>query len=415
MNGPLYAARFFLNLLYLTRIKLTDSTEPAMPFQTLAKYLAVPLLFAYGLAHAAEAGSPHDRAVYQAVQVARAMMSSQDIYDRILAAGALSDIGDSKALETIARALIVDDNVVQRSAIDTLITANHPNSVDLLFKSASASPAILGMMAESLASVPRSDMGELLAKALEHENDFVKRHALQALVRAPGSGESAAIEKLEENTQTSPIIKAYAEYALLAEGQKSRAKDMMAAAKSTNADIREVSAVALGLIDSKESRAALGTLSKDSDQRVALAAVASDAGLGNQDASGKIIQVIAYGTPMESTVLAGAMKRLPGKTALQITQTLMSCCKLKGDAATRLLESWAFINADATAVYRWGLSHQEADVRMQTIWMVGHRKDAAAISLLVPFLGDEDPGIRGMAAWAIIHTKGDSYVEGVET
>jgi hypothetical protein len=52
---------------------------------------------------------------------------------------------------------------------------------------------------------------------------------------------------------------------------------------------------------------------------------------------------------------------------------------------------------------------------MQTIWMVGHRKDAAAISLLVPFLGDEDPGIRGMAAWAIIHTKGDSYVEGVET
>ena len=134
-----------------------------MPFQALAKYLAVPLLFAYGLAHAAEAGSPHDRAVYQAVQVARAMMSSQDIYDRILAAGALSDIGDSKALETIARALIVDDNVVQRSAIDTLITANHPNSVDLLFKSASASPAILGMMAESLASVPRSDMGELLA------------------------------------------------------------------------------------------------------------------------------------------------------------------------------------------------------------------------------------------------------------
>jgi hypothetical protein len=148
---------------------------------------------------------------------------------------------------------------------------------------------------------------------------------------------------------------------------------------------------------------------------VALAAVASDAGLGNQDASGKIIQVIAYGTPMESTVLAGAMKRLPGKIALQITQTLMSCCKLKGDAATRLLESWAFINADATAVYRWGLTHQEADVRMQTIWMVGHRKDAAAISLLAPFLGDEDSGIRGMAAWAIIHTNGDRYVEGVET
>ena len=386
-----------------------------MPFPALAKSLAVPLLFAYGLAHAAEAGLPHDRTLSQAVQVARAMMSSQDIYDRILAAGALSDIGDSKALEQIARALTVDDNVVQRSAIDTLITANHPNSVDLLFKSASASPAILGMMAESLASVPRSDMGELLAKALEHESDFVKRHALQALVRAPGSGENAAIEKLAKNAETSPVIKAYANYALLAEGQKSHAKDMMVAAKSKNPDIREVAAVALGLIDTKESRAALGILSKDTDQRVGLAAVASDAGLGNQDASGKIIQVIAYGTPMESTVMAAAIKRLPGKIALQITQTLMSCCKLKGDAATRLLESWAFIHADATAVYRWGLAHNEADARMQTIWMVGHRKDAAAMSLLVPFLGDEDPGIRGMAAWAIIHTTGDHYVEGVET
>jgi len=406
---------FFLNLLYLTRIKLSDSMEPVMPISFFARCLALPLVFAVSLVQAEQSAGPHDRALSQAVQVARTMMASQDIYDRILAAGALSDIGDSKALETIARCLTVDDNVVQRSAIDTLITANHPNSVDLLFKSASASPAILGMMAESLASVPRSDMGELLAKALEHESDFVKKHALQALVRAPGAEEGVAIEKLVQDAGTSPTIKAYAEYALLAEGHKSRAKDMMLAAKSTNSDIREVAAVALGLVDTKESRAALAILSKDTEQRVGLAAVASDAGLGNQDASGKIIQVIAYGTPMESSVLAGSMKRLPGKIALQITETLMTCCKLKGDAATRLLESWAFIHADATAVYHWGLTHKEADVRMQTIWMVGHRKDAAAVPLIAPFLEDEDPGIRGMAAWSIIHINGGHYVEGVET
>ena len=363
----------------------------------------------------AAAPASHERALRDAVRVAKEMMASKDIYDRILAAGALSDIGDKQALEILERCLTVDDTVIQRSAIDTLITANHPNSIDLLFKSASRNGEVLALMAESLASIPRDDMGELLVKALHEQSDFVKKHALQALVRAPGNREQAELLKMVSAPETSPVIKAYANFALYAGGRKELASELLKAAQSGSSDIREVAAVGLGLVDSKEARAALKSLGKETEQRVAVAAVASSAGLGDDDAVGKIIQVIGFGKPMEATVMAGAMKRLPPKLALQITETVLACCRLKGDAATRLLESWGFIAADASKIYDWGLAHQEPDVRMQTLWVIGQRRDAGAIERVAPYLNDKDAGIRGMAAWTIIHIEGANFVDGVET
>ena len=362
----------------------------------------------------AAAAAP-DKELYAAVKVAKTMMNSPDIYDRILAAGALADIGDKQALTLLAKCLEVDDPVVQRSAIDTLLTGVHPNSIDVLFKSAERSPVVLGLMAESLASVPREGMGELLAKALREQSDFVKKHALQALARVPGSGQDAAVRELIDSTQTANSIRAYGKYVLLADGQRDLAADFLQAAKSGNTDIREVAAVALGLVDTKASRAALLVLTKEEDQRVALAALGSSAALGDPDAPGKIIHTIAYGKPLQASVMAGAMKRLPGPLALQITTTLLKCCRLTGDGATRLLESWGFIRADATSVYAWGLAHPEADVRMQTLWLIGQRRDELALGRVAAFLGDADAGIRGMAAWAIVRIRYEHYVGGVET
>lgn len=363
---------------------------------------------------AAEPATQDDQTLYRAVDVAREMMSSQDIYDRILAAGALSDIGDAQALVLLERCIGIDDIVIRRSAIDTLITGSHPNSINLLFKSASGNPEVLGLMAESLASIPRDDMGDLLVEALGNGSDFVKKHALQALVRSAGSAEDAAVRALVENANTSPVIRAYGQYTLMVGGDNAARSAMLTAADESNADVREVAAVALGLVDSKESKAKLGELAKESDQRVALAAVASKAALGDDDAIAQIIQTIGYGKPMEATVMAGALKRLPPSLASQVTETLLTCCPLKNDAATRLLESWGWIKSDATKVYDWGLSHKEADIRMQTIWLIGQRKDETAIARLVPFLKDADPGIRGMAAWSIVHTAGHRYVSGVQ-
>lgn len=382
----------------------------------IALKLLVCCLLASPLSGAQQSDADTDRSLYQAVDVAREMMSSDDIYDRILAAGALSDIGDAQALVLLERCIAIDDIVIRRSAIDTLISGSHPNSVNLLFKAASGDDEVLGLMAESLASVPRDDMGDLLLEALDGQSDFVKKHALQALVRSTGSAESAAVRKLVAASGTSPVIRAYGNYALLSGGDSSVGAAMLATVDaSSNADELEVAAVALGLIDSKESRAALEKLTKVNDQRVVLAAIASKAALGDQDAVAQIIKTIGYGRPMEATVMAGSLKRLPPKLASQITETLLTCCPLKNDAATRLLESWGWIATDAGKVYDWGLSHKEADIRMQTIWLIGQRRDEAAIRRLVPFLKDDDAGIRGMAAWAIVHIAGHRYVGGIAT
>ena len=378
---------------------------------TLVAALCIP-----ACALAADAGETEtDRSLYRAVDVARDMMQSQDIYDRILAAGTLSDIGDTQALALLEKCIDFDDIVIRRSAIDTLITATHPNSVNLLFKAASRNPEVLGLMAESLASIPRDDMGDLLLEALDGGTDYVKKHALQAMVRSAGKLEDTAVRALVANQDTSPVIRAYGEYTLLVGGDAHARAAMLAAADESNPDVREVAAVGLGLVDSKASRDKLTLLSKESDERVALAAIASKAALGDDDAIAQIIKTIGYGKPMEAIVMAGALKRLPPAMASQITETLIHCCPLKNDAATRMLESWGWIASDATKVYDWGLGHKEADIRMQTIWLIGHRKDEAALARLVPFLQDQDAGIRGMAAWSIVHIAGRRYVAGVQT
>ena len=75
----------------------------------------------------------------------------------------------------------------------------------------------------------------------------------------------------------------------------------------------------------------------------------------------------------------------------------------------------AWIGGDADFLYQWGLAHKEADVRLQTLWLIGHRRDASTVKELSTYLKDQNPGIRTMAAWAIIHSADGGFVGGVET
>jgi HEAT repeat protein len=166
---------------------------------------------------------------------------------------------------------------------------------------------------------------------------------------------------------------------------------------------REVAAIGMGLMPAARTGKRLQTLMTDrSDERTALAALASAAGQGNDEAIGRLIKGVAYGKPLESAALAGALKRLPPKTAAGITKVLMTCCKLSADAATRVLESWSTIDANPAALYSWGLAHEEPDVKLQTVWLIGHRKDASALALLGPLLDDSDVALRTMAAWSVL-------------
>ena len=380
--------------------------------------LAALPLCQFGLSSVA-AGLSHEeqlQLVHEAVRVAKQISAtdSADVYDRILVAGALAETGDAESLQFLKRTLGNSDFVLKRSAIDTLMSSSHPSELDLLFRTASSDPQVRGFMVESLAATPRADMDDVLGDALKNGNLFVRKNALQAIARGEVVSLSDEVEAMVADPQTDATIKAYGYYALARNGQSKKVyAQLVEIVAKGQVEAREVAVIALGLTDTKETKELLSKLSKtDDDQRVSLAALASSAGLGNDESIGRLIHGIAYGKAMEQAVLAGSLKRLPPDKASKITDILMSCCKLTPDAATRVLESWSTIQADASNVYLWGLGNEQADVRLQAVWLVGHRKDLNALQRISNLLKDKDPAIRAMAAWSIIHTAGSGYVGG---
>jgi hypothetical protein len=175
-----------------------------------------------------------------------------------------------------------------------------------------------------------------------------------------------------------------------------------------------MAAVALGLVDSVETKAALKHLQEDGDLRVRIAALASEAGFGGDEAIGRLIEVIALGKGLDASLGAASLRRIPAPVALEISDKLLECCKLNSDVGTRLIESWGWIEADPAHIYAWGLTHDNADIRMQAAWLVGQRHDRGYIKFILPLLKDSDSGVRGMAAWAIVRILGDEYDSDIE-
>jgi HEAT repeat protein len=381
--------------------------------------VACAFALSLGSASAADpkaAGDGSNKMLLDAVKVARELSDSRNVYDRMLGAGALVEAGDPKALEILAGYIQSQDLVVRRSAIDTLLNVNHPSSTNLLYRVAAEDTQVLDLMIESLATMPREDMGDLLIGALHVPNLRLQKNALQALAPIFTGSQEKDVRGLLTDPSSTSLLRAYAYYVLVRSGHGAEvAEKVLEIAKSDDLDQREVAAVMLGGINSSASRTALQTLAKEQEERVSIAAVASNAGFGDDKAIAQMIQLIAYGKPMQAIVAAGALKRIPAKLAGQITATLLKCCQLKADAATRLIESWGSITGDPDSVFKWGLANADADIRLQTLQVIGRRRDKNVMDQVAGFLKDEDPAIRGMAAWAIIHTLGDGTVAGVET
>jgi len=328
------------------------------------------------------------------------------------------ETGDKPALALLVKYLAASDFVLKRSAIDTLLSTNHPNGIEIIMREAARDEVTMTLMVESLAATPREDLEDVLVDALASDKVYVRKNALQALSFIDTATVNAAVHAITDNPAESPTVRAYGYYALASTGHGAELGERVIAIAQggETSDEREVAAATLGHIDSDASKAALLALAAtDSDGRVQLAAIASSARLKNEDAIAKMIRLVAYGKPMEATVMAGAIRRLPEDLVREVTQTLISCCVLSPDTATRMLESWGWVANDAGFLYDWGLAHQEVDVRLQTLWLIGHRRDASAAATIRTYLKDENPGIRTMAAWAIIHSAGGSFVGGVET
>ena len=375
------------------------------------------LLLAAFLTHPV-AAVDEERLVRKAVEVAKQLRNSENIYDQLSAAGTLVEIGDKDSLQFIADHLDSSDWIMMRSAIDTLLNVQHPSGRDVLYRyvEVTENKVFMKFLSESLASRPREDLAEFVFDMLDTDDGWVKKHALQALAETDFADKAKRMRIIAESEAEDHTARAYAYYALMdTEMRDESVQHLIQISRNWGPESQEAAAVGLGRMDTDDTKSALRDLRDSETYKVQVAALASEAGFGSETAVDTLVRLIATGKGLDPSVAAASLRRMPDKVAAKITENLFECCKLGSDVATRLLESWADLEVDATRVFDWGLNNQNPDIRMQAVWLVGAREDSRYLENLAPLRDDPDLGIRAMAAWSIVRLLGDKYSGGLET
>ena len=350
--------------------------------------------------------------VRQAIQVAKELRASESYYDQYAGAGILVDIGDKDSLQFLVDGLGDNDWVLMRSAIDTLLTVRHPYGLDVLYRYAEQTSDAIFMkfLSESLASRPRDDLSEFLIRLVESDDEWVKKHAMQSLASSEYPGKERLMKSLGNDHNQDPLTRAYGYYGLIGTASEAEAlSGLLGITDNWGADALEVLAVALGKHDSAETRSRLEELRGANTYKIQIAAMASQAGFGNTEATDTLISIIANGKGLDPSVAAASLRRMDPKAVSSITTELLKCCELTSDTGTRLLESWENIDADPTRLYEWGFNHKNPDIKMQTVWLAGARGDVRYAPSMAVMLNDTDSGIRAMASWAVIRLYGEKY------
>ncbi len=373
------------------------------------------LIFSFGTVTSNVLADDSLGVVNKAIRIAAELLQSDNYYDRILGAGTLSDIGNQTALEVLEEFATGGDIVYQRSAIDTLIGVQHPNGLDLIYRLASENQSFTQFLVQSLATNPRDDMSEFLLGVLREGRPDVQRYAMQALVHMKDADNAVqVVNSVVDSPEYEATTKAYGYYFLAVRGYANEVEDrMLKLAAAGDLYQREVVAVALRHLETPRSKEALAILQKSTDPRVSLAALSSIAAHGDKKRIDELVDVIARGKELNAEVGASALRRLPAELAHRLSLELFAL-KIRPVPGARLLESWRGIDWDPTDVYTWGLAHEDIDVRLQTLWLIGQRHDRSKLELLAKYLDDDNPRIRGMAAWAIVRIAPEEFVPGTK-
>ena len=337
--------------------------------------------------------------------VATELRQSESYYDQIAGAGTLVEFGDKEALQFIADNLNHTDWVLMRSAIDTLISVRHPSGVDVIYRAAETikETVFLKFLTESLSFKAREDMGEFLVGLLEVDDQWVKKYAMQAIDFIDFDGKQEILNGLVESDKSDPIVRAYASMALITSNSTSEdVKRLIKMAKEGDSSGQEAAAVALGRVDSEETRQTLRILRNSKYPKVSMAALASEVGYGIQDAKDRLIDIMTAGKGLDPSVAAASLRRMPVRISDSVTKELIACCKVSSDVGTRILEAWSNMPEIPAHIYKWGLENENPDIKLQGIWLVGQTGANKYLSNVVRALDDSDPGIRGMAAWSTV-------------
>jgi len=352
---------------------------------------------------------PGEESVYyeKARSVANELTQGAQPYDALLGASTLAELGDVNAYKVIVEYASSADLMVQRAAIDTLISINQPQSLALLMDITADDETLFGYMIGGLAANPREDATDLLYAALANENEAIRIHALKALAEVGHASALHPFWTIARDKHEKLLVRAYAYYGIARLGQGDTTLDqLLEIASSGGTKEKEIVAVSLGAMNTIKSHAVLTELINNDDVRVSIAALVSDVALRNPQSRKQFVKLITQGDPYRASIAAAGLKRVPPDIAMQVTSQIIECCDISSEAALRLMEAWAWIDFDnIEPVLHWGLKHPEADVNLVTLWVIGSRGERKNRSKLTDYLDAENPAIRGMAAWAVVKSK----------
>ena len=151
----------------------------------------------------------------------------------------------------------------------------------------------------------------------------------------------------------------------------------------------------------------LRELRNSNQPSVQLAALGSEVGLGLAESRDKLIEIILNGKGLDPTVAAASIRRMPYDVAVSITSELIDCCELNSEVGARLLEAWGELGDPTKKIIDWGLNHQNQDIKMQAVWLIGSLNISAYTEPLIKELESDDSGIATMAAWSLLRIISD--------
>ena len=337
--------------------------------------------------------------------VAKTLLVADSIFDRFLAAGSLLEAGDRAGYDLLAEGLLSADQSVARAAMDTLLSIPDFCVLGQVVADASSRPILNEAMMYGIAYFSRHDALPVVRQALGSTVSTVRIAALRAVARLH-DGESR--DRVRDALATRAMLdneraNVYYVLAVLGDGEE-HLGEILELVQNPETAVREIAIVALGSINNERSRETLGRLVEDQNARVRVAALGSHINVGGEQSVEALEYLITTGRKDHAMIAAAALKRIPEPVALGVIKRITECCELEAEVALRLMETWGRMSIGKSvdiAIPAWGLRHSDLFVRMQTLWALGSRADLNSRKLMLPYLKDNDPAMRGMAAWAI--------------
>jgi HEAT repeat protein len=344
-----------------------------------------------------------------ALATAKSLLSAESVFDRFLAAGTLLEAGDRAGYQMLVEGLGSPDPIVVRAAMDTLLSVPDFCGLAQTIAEMAERPILNEALLSGIAYFSRQDALPYVRGALDSPISTVRIRALRTVARLH---DVQSLSLVQDSLKTRGMMdneRANVYYALAALGEGVDLQDdIIALTRNDEASVREIAAIALGNVQTERSRQALAALVEDQSTRVRVAALGSHINVGGERSVEGLEHVITAGRRDNAMIAAAALKRIPAAIAQGIIKRVTECCELKAEVAMRLMEAWGQLGGDVgdITIPAWGLRNGDADVRLQTVWALGWRADQGGRDLVLPYLKDPDPAMRGMAAWAVARTGG---------